>query len=169
MRISNRTYECILNEQDMVDAMYRGIAVDTIVVDNVDWIIRYNKYNQFFDRDETIHYQLDSDIKLSNEDYIYDWFLPEEYKKIDVLSYLLAKCSTDLQQERVKIEYAEYEKRDLILLLQFLIYFKDKVKANNKIIGVGRGSSVASYILYLIGIHKIDSIKYELDLTEFLK
>ena len=35
--------------------------------------------------------------------------------------------------------------------------------------GVGRGSSVASYILYLIGVHRIDSIKYNLDWKEFLR
>jgi DNA polymerase III alpha subunit len=35
--------------------------------------------------------------------------------------------------------------------------------------GVGRGSSVASYCLYILGVHKVDSIKYELDIHEFLK
>jgi DNA polymerase III alpha subunit len=40
----------------------------------------------------------------------------------------------------------------------------------NKIVwGVGRGSSVASYVLFLIGIHKVNSLKYNLDIKEFLK
>jgi DNA polymerase III alpha subunit len=34
---------------------------------------------------------------------------------------------------------------------------------------VGRGSSVASYVLFLIGVHKIDPIKYELPIEEFFK
>jgi DNA polymerase III alpha subunit len=43
------------------------------------------------------------------------------------------------------------------------------MRENDIVWGVGRGSSVASYTLYLIGVHKIDSIKYELDINEFLK
>ena len=39
----------------------------------------------------------------------------------------------------------------------------------NVLWGVGRGSSVASYALFLIGVHKIDSVKYDLDWREFLR
>ena len=45
----------------------------------------------------------------------------------------------------------------------------DVSKENNIVLGVGRGSSVASYILYLLGIHKVDSLAYNLDIKEFLK
>jgi DNA polymerase III alpha subunit len=48
-------------------------------------------------------------------------------------------------------------------------YLVDTLRKNNVVWGVGRGSSVASYILYLIGVHKVDSIKYNLDINEFLK
>jgi DNA polymerase III alpha subunit len=34
---------------------------------------------------------------------------------------------------------------------------------------VGRGSSVASYVLYLLGVHRIDSMFYDLDPSEFLR
>jgi DNA polymerase III alpha subunit len=54
-------------------------------------------------------------------------------------------------------------------LLRWLKYFVDTAKQRNIIWGVGRGSSVASYVLYLIGVHKIDSIKYKLDWKEFLR
>jgi DNA polymerase III alpha subunit len=54
-------------------------------------------------------------------------------------------------------------------LLFYLKYLVDTLRENKVVWGVGRGSSVASYVLYLIGIHKIDSIKYDLDITEFLK
>jgi DNA polymerase III alpha subunit len=43
------------------------------------------------------------------------------------------------------------------------------MKERNIVWGVGRGSSVASYVLFLIGTHKVDSVKYELDFNEFLK
>jgi len=50
-----------------------------------------------------------------------------------------------------------------------MIYIVDMMRKNNLVWGVGRGSSVASYVLYLIGIHKIDSLKYNLNIEEFLK
>ena len=57
----------------------------------------------------------------------------------------------------------------MIELLHFMKYLVDTLRKNNVVWGVGRGSSVASYILYLIGVHKVDSIKYNLDINEFLK
>ena len=66
-------------------------------------------------------------------------------------------------------EYTEYEKRGLLNLLRFLVYLVDTMRENNIVWGVGRGSSVASYVLYLIGIHKINSIQYGLDWHEFMR
>jgi DNA polymerase III alpha subunit len=43
------------------------------------------------------------------------------------------------------------------------------MRKENIVWGVGRGSSVASYVLYLIGVHKIDSLYYNLDVEEFLR
>jgi DNA polymerase III alpha subunit len=43
------------------------------------------------------------------------------------------------------------------------------MKANNIIWGVGRGSSVASYVLYLLEVHRVDSMYYNLDIREFLR
>jgi DNA polymerase III alpha subunit len=45
----------------------------------------------------------------------------------------------------------------------------DVFNKNNIVHGVGRGSSTSSYVLYLLGVHFIDSIKYDLDINEFLK
>jgi len=50
-----------------------------------------------------------------------------------------------------------------------LKYLVDTLRKNNVIWGVGRGSSVASYVLFLLGVHKIDSLYYNLDIEEFLK
>ena len=43
------------------------------------------------------------------------------------------------------------------------------MRLNNVVWGLGRGSSTASYILYLLGVHKIDSLYYDLPIEEFLK
>jgi len=54
-------------------------------------------------------------------------------------------------------------------VLHVMKYVVDTLRENQIVWGVGRGSSVASYVLYLIGVHKIDSIKYKLPIEEFFK
>ena len=97
------------------------------------------------------------------------WNMPIEYETFDIVTWLTEKCKNDEQIDRVATELKLYDDRDLIPLLQFLKYMVDIFRENNIVWGVGRGSSVASYVLYLIGVHKIDSILYELNVTEFLR
>jgi DNA polymerase III alpha subunit len=97
------------------------------------------------------------------------WNIPENYKNIDIEEYLLKQCKHPTQFERVEDELALFKERNLYDLLRFLMYFMDVVKTHNVIYGVGRGSSVASYCLYLLGVHRVNSLKYNLDIKEFLK
>jgi len=62
-----------------------------------------------------------------------------------------------------------YQDKNLFNLLKYLKYLVDIMKENNIIWGVGRGSSVSSYVLYKLGVHKIDSMYYNLDVKEFLR
>jgi DNA polymerase III alpha subunit len=101
-----------------------------------------------------------------------NWFMPEEYKNLDIVDYLMVKArkkTHTIHYLRTEAELGVYEKRGLFSLLRFLVYLVDTMKERNIVWGVGRGSSVASYVLFLIGIHKVDSIKYKLDFNEFLK
>ena len=104
-------------------------------------------------------------IKLGLE----TWFIPKKYLELDVSKCVLDKCKTDAERDRINLEMQEFIKRDMIKVLQFLIYFIDTMRENNLVWGTGRGSSVASYVLFLIGVHKVDSIKYDLDYKEFLR
>lgn len=98
------------------------------------------------------------------------WQIPEPWASLDIEQYVKDKVAGDnTKLSRVAMEFREFAQRDLIDLLRFLAYFVDVLKTNNIIYGVGRGSSVASYVLYLIGIHRIDSLKYNMDIKEFLK
>ena len=99
-----------------------------------------------------------------------EWWMPDEYKNIDIEHFLL-KCRfhTSTERERIVQELRLFKARDLIGLLQFLKYFVDKCNETNVTLGIGRGSSVSSYCLYLLGVHKVNSIKYNLDIKEFLR
>ena len=95
--------------------------------------------------------------------------MPEEYQNFNLVEFLLDKCQTEEQSNRVLEELELFVQYDMIPVLNYLKYLVDTMRANNIVWGVGRGSSVASYCLYLLGVHKIDSIKFSLDIREFLK
>lgn len=97
------------------------------------------------------------------------WFMPDEYKQLDIAKYLLDLCKTDAELQRVGQELLLYVERDLLDLLRYLKYLVDVMTEHRLIWGVGRGSSVASYVLYLLKIHRINSIYYDLDPQEFLR
>ena len=97
------------------------------------------------------------------------WFMPEEYKTLDIAAHVLSLCKTDAELQRVGQELMMFQERDLFNLLRYLKYLVDVMRQNNVIWGVGRGSSVASYVLYLLGVHRIDSMFYDLDPAEFLR
>ena len=97
------------------------------------------------------------------------WRMPDEYKELDIAEYILSLCKTDHELQRVGQELLLFQERDAFDLLRYMKYLVDTLRKNNVVWGVGRGSSVASYVLFLLGVHKIDSLYYNLDIEEFLK
>jgi Bacterial DNA polymerase III alpha NTPase domain len=97
-----------------------------------------------------------------------NWHMPKEYKDLDIAAYVLGLCREDHELQRVGQELLLYQERELFDLLRYLKYLVDTLRKNNIVWGVGRGSSVASYVLFLLGIHKIDRY-YNLNIDEFLK
>ena len=97
------------------------------------------------------------------------WHMPEEYKHMDIAEYILSLCDSDARLQRCGEELLLFQERNLFDLLRYLKYLVDTLRANRMIWGVGRGSSVASYVLYLLGVHRIDSMFYDLDVREFLR
>ena len=97
------------------------------------------------------------------------WSMPQEYKDMDIAKYVLDLCRTDQELQRVGEELLLYQERNLFDLLRYLKYMIDTLRKNNIVWGVGRVSSVASYVLFLLGVHKIDSLYYNLSVDEFLK
>ena len=97
------------------------------------------------------------------------WHMPEAYKELDIAEYVLGLCKEDYELQRVGQELLLFQERNAFDLLRYMKYLVDTLRKNNIVWGVGRGSSVASYVLFLLGVHKIDSIYYQLDIEEFLK
>lgn len=97
------------------------------------------------------------------------WFMPAEYQAMDIDSVVLKRCTNQAETDRAVLELLEYKQRNLYPLLRYLNYIVDTLRAHNIVWGVGRGSSVASFVLYLLGVHKVDSLAYNLDPYEFFR
>jgi DNA polymerase III alpha subunit len=108
------------------------------------------------------------DVKTFDKNNQSNWSMPDEYKKMDIETFL-AQNSPKENHTRLIEEIELFRQHNMIDLLRYLKYLVDTMREHNIVWGVGRGSSVASYCLYIIGVHKIDSIKYNLDIKEFLK
>lgn len=153
--------QTLATEQQGLELLYRGDSIHDIAFESI------NQFNSFCE-------ELDI-LPISNQTIINkDYNVPQHYKELDVETFIRSKIPTSGQDVKIKtarvdMELAMYKERGLYPILQLLIYIVDTMRQNNLVWGVGRGSSVASYVLYLLGIHKIDSYKYNLDITEFLK
>ena len=95
-----------------------------------------------------------------------DWNMPDGYKNMDIEEWLYSQGGNNV---RVREELDAFKERNMLDLLRWLKYFVDTCEKEGIVWGVGRGSSVASYVLYLLGVHSIDPIKYNLDWQEFLR
>ena len=100
--------------------------------------------------------------------------MPQKYKDMDLNAYLAQELvnhnmATDQYTVRLVEELDEYAKRDMLDILKFLVYLMGICRDNSIVTGIGRGSSVSSLVLYLIGVHYIDPVKYNLSYKEFLR
>jgi len=161
--------EVVVDENDLVEGMLQGKSAKYVVTKDAEKIDSYNHFCTLFKFDDQIDYETPAD---SSDKYNYknadNWWMPEEYKQLNIVDYILG-LSPKENYDRCFEELEEFKKRDMLPMLQFLVYMVDQLKHNNILWGVERGSSVSSYILYLIGVHKIDSVKYNLDYKEFLR
>jgi len=97
------------------------------------------------------------------------YWMPQEYYDLDIAKWVLDRCADQNELQRAGQELLVYAERNLLPLLQYLKYLVDTMKQNNIVWGVGRGSSVSSFVLYLIGIHRIHSLKHNLNFEEFMR
>jgi DNA polymerase III alpha subunit len=160
------------SNNDLIDMIYSG-HVDkchVVLCDSSDDVDKFNTAMREQGLTELTTYvpidveQNEFDNALQSE-----WFMPDKYKDMDISKYLQDKCKTQEELVRYFEEYAEFNKREMLPLLRYMIYLVDFMRENNIVWGVGRGSSVASYVLYLIGVHKVNSIQFGLDWREFLR
>ena len=152
---------CLLYLQDPSRNLKRVFVTDEIKFDEV---------LQLENTPELIKYTDDNcSINQFDEKNQSHWLMPVEYYELDIAQYILDQCSTDEELQRAGEELILFQDREMFVLLKYLKYLVDTMRKNNIVWGVGRGSSVASFILFLLGIHKINSLYYDLSIDEFIK
>jgi len=103
------------------------------------------------------------------------WNIPEKYNNLDLDNYLLNLFNKiehdelyDKRVERLSTEIFLFKQLKLEEVLRTLIYVIDVMTEKNVVWGVGRGSSCSSYLLYLMDLHEIDAVKFDIDIEDFL-
>ena len=158
-----------VTEETLMRAIVNGLSTDGMFVEKITPHIK--QYNESVTtKSERIGVK-ETFIPLK-----YDWNIPDEYKEIDIVDYVSKKLIEQLplddldgRASRIAHELELYEKLDLMDVLRTLIFVINTLIENKVVWGVGRGSSVSSYVLYLIGVHDVDSFKYGLNIEEFLR
>ena len=153
-----------LKEVDLVELLYQGKS-GALTVAN-DMLQSYNAGCQALGQEPVF---MIKEIPESVEDAVTQWNVPDSIAELDLDVYFAQKVNTVEEAVRVAEELALYRERKMEPMLRFMIYLVDVMQENNIVWGVGRGSSVASFVLFLLGVHKINSLYYDLDIEEFLK
>lgn len=162
----------ILDKAGVLELIYKGIDMADVFVEKCPEIIKFNENCLAFDKPERA---LDFAEPLSETPEEFhtkraaEWEIPQEYLDIDLFEFFSNRIQTEEQINRVGLELELFEKHGISNVLRLFIYLVDEFRKNNILWGVGRGSSVASYCLFLIGIHRVDSLLYGLDIKEFIR
>lgn len=171
----NKFGQSYTTEQELCDFLYQNpdLDLDLFMVEDPQ---TYNHavaktYADFklLKKYVPLDYREDVPLELFDRVQQEHWHMPEEYYTMDIAQHILDLCQTEAELQRVGQELLLYQERDLFGLLKYLKYFVDTMRSNGVVWGLGRGSSTASYVLYLLGVHKINSLYYDLPIEEFLK
>lgn len=162
--------QLILTEDDLCD-LYMRDPTRTINTCLVDDKIKLDNIFLSTENLPTLVEYVESKLSLEEFDNNnqLQWQMPAEYYEIDIAKWVLDQCKNEEELQRAGDELLKFHDRNMFPLLQYLKYLVDTMRKNNIVWGVGRGSSVASFVLFLIGIHRINSLYYQLSIEEFLK
>jgi DNA polymerase III alpha subunit len=167
--ITDKFGQQVYSEQDLCDFYFKNpdLQLHSVLVENP---ITFSRDLDLENIPNLIHYQLENiSVEQFDDKCRNNWFLPKEYMDMDIAQFVLDQCTTDAELQRAGKELLMFQERDMFVLLKYLKYLVDTMRQNNIVWGVGRGSSVASFVLFLLGVHRINSLYYDLSIEEFLK
>ena len=161
--------QLIYNQNDLCELFLQD-PTRTIKNALVDAVIEFDGFLSLENTPNLKQYQdVDTSLEAFDKEKQNTWYLPKEYIEMDIAKWVLDQCKTEPELQRAGEELLKFQERNMFMLLCYMKYLVDTMRKHNIVWGVGRGSSVSSYVLYLIGIHRINSLTYDLSIDEFLK
>ena len=170
----NKFGQLVFSESDVCDLIMQGHDTESLKNVVVDDTVNLEQLAMLVERPDSLltwsfPYNASTSVPEFHLSQQMSWHMPDEYKTLDIAAHVLTLCKSESELQRCGQELLLYQERNLFDLLRYLKYLVDVMSSNCIIWGVGRGSSVASYVLYKLGVHRVDSLYYNLDVTEFLR
>ena len=129
----NQYSEMVVDENDLVEGLLQRKSVNKVITKDVEKIDSYNHFCSLFKFNDVIDYETPAD---SSDKYSYkdaeNWCMPDEYKQLNIIDYLLSKTQNEEQYQRVVSELEEFEKREMFPMLKFLVYMVNELNNNKK-------------------------------------
>jgi hypothetical protein len=171
---TNSYSELVFDNDDLSDLILQGKSVDSLRRVTIDPSVDLESLIRVLEDPSSLitwTFPTNSDVSVPDWDAVQQsqWHMPASYAVMDIAAHVLSLCSSDAELQRVGQELMLYQERGLFDLLRYLKYLVDLMTENHVIWGVGRGSSVSSFVLYLLQVHRINSMFYDLDIHEFLR
>jgi DNA polymerase III alpha subunit len=166
------TGEVIVRYKTLVARLRQGESIAGLYTLPHEDVARFNQRNPKL---ESIHVLEPDGILGSLSEQRYEWDLPDTYRMFDLDTYL-ARLLVELDPDDIEV-YAERLQQELEMMrdrgmeefIRLLIYIVNTFRLHNVVQGIGRGSACASLVLYLIGVHMVDPILYDIPIGEFLR
>lgn len=160
----------VLHPDLVAEALLRGAKPSQLRVTEMSEDVELFNDNS----DDPISLDVNEPVKLD-----FSWQLPDQYLNMDLRGTIVARAVDRLIKlnypedvhlaacERIQAEFEEIERRGMVEFMKTIIYVLDIFQEKGIIWGVGRGSSCACYILFILGLHSVDCIKYDVPMEEF--
>ena len=158
----------ICEDEALVELLYQGLDFGAVYAMPSTDVAQFNTTVKQLDSDYDL-IETATDSRYTGIKWFEHWNTPIEYQSIDIAEFCYNRCENVEEIERVQYELVLFEEREMLPVLRHLIFLVDHFRTNHILWGVGRGSSVSSFILFLIGINRINPLFFGLDVKEFLK
>jgi DNA polymerase III alpha subunit len=156
-------------KNQLIDYFLSGFSdLDNVFVEEMDEDVEF--FNKQTGKNICVKYK--NDLKTPQ------WNIPEYYKTLDVYDYIAKKAYLYIKNnsvdkntilDRINYELQKFIENDKLDLIRVVIYIVETMRKNDLVWGVGRGSSCACFLFYLIGLHSVDCIKYDVPFDEFFR
>lgn len=164
----------VIEAEMVAQSLLRGVAPSFLRVQKMNWEVE--QFNLNVPDELCIQEDHAEPVKLDLR-----WKLPEKYMELNLENRIVAafmsrsdeflrKYGVEQYDEAIVRIAAEVEQIQLHGMVEFfktVIYILDTFKEKGVIWGVGRGSSCACYILFILGLHAVDCIKLDVPMSEF--